>query len=352
MFKILLNFFSKDIAIDLGTANTLFYLKGEGILLNEPSVVVLDKTKGKVLYVGKEAKEMLGKTPPNMEVIRPLKDGVISDYETTKAMISLFIMKVLKRKRLVKPRIAICVPAGITQVEKKAVIDSALQAGGREILLIEEPMAAAIGAGLDISAPYGNMVVDIGGGTTEVAVISLSSVAYSESVRVAGDEGNEAIMDYFKRKYNLFIGENTAEKVKIAIGSAFPLPEELSCDVSGRDMVSGIPRNITVKDDEIRDALKPPVEEIVRSVKRALEKTPPELSADILDKGIYLTGGGALLKGLDKLITEETGLKVRVTDDPLTDVAKGTGTAIEEYKKYRHYSCGCRINRRRRIYSS
>ena len=336
MFKKILNFFSKDIAIDLGTANTLFYLKGEGILLNEPSVVVLDKNKGKVLYVGKDAKGMMGKTPPNMEVIRPLKDGVISDYETTKSMISLFILKVLKRKRIVKPRIAICVPAGITQVEKKAVIDSGLQSGGREVLLIEEPMAAAIGAGLDIFAPYGNMVVDIGGGTTEVAVISLSSVAYSESVRVAGDEGNEAIMDYFKRKYNLFIGENSAEKVKIAIGSAFPLGEELTFDVSGRDMVSGIPKNITVSDSEIREALKPPVDEIVRSVKRALEKTPPELSADILDRGIYLTGGGALLKGLDRLITEETGLKVQVTSDPLTDVVKGTGKAIEEYKKYRN----------------
>ncbi len=336
MFKKILNFFSKDIAIDLGTANTLFYLKGEGILLNEPSVVVLDKNKGKVLYVGKEAKSMMGKTPPNMEVIRPLKDGVISDYETTKSMISLFIIKVLKRKRIVKPRIAICVPAGITQVEKKAVIDSGLQSGGREVLLIEEPMAAAIGAGLDIFAPSGNMVVDIGGGTTEVAVISLSSVAYSESVRVAGDEGNEAIMDYFKRKYNLFVGENTAERVKMAIGSAFPIGEQLTFDVSGRDMVSGIPKNITVTDDEIREALKPPVEEIVRSVKRALEKTPPELSADILDKGIYLTGGGALLKGLDRLITEETGLKVQVTSDPLTDVVKGTGKAIEEYKKYRN----------------
>ncbi len=336
MIRRILNFFSKDIAIDLGTANTLFYLKGEGILLNEPSVVVLDKNKLKVLYVGKEAKAMMGKTPPNMEVIRPLKDGVISDYETTKAMIGLFILKVLKRKRLVKPRIAICVPAGITQVEKKAVIDSAMQAGGREILLIEEPMAAAIGAGLDITLPTGNMVVDIGGGTTEVAVISLSSVAYSESVRVAGDEANEAIMDYFKRKYNLFIGENTAERVKIAIGSAFPLDEELSFDVSGRDMISGIPKNITVTDNEIREALKPPVDEIVRSVKRALEKTPPELSADILDNGVYLTGGGALLKGLDKLITKETGLKVQVTSEPLTDVVKGTGKAIEEYKIFKN----------------
>jgi rod shape-determining protein MreB len=336
MFKKLLNFFSKDLAIDLGTANTLFYLKGEGIILNEPSVVVVDRSKNKVLNVGAEAKSMMGKTPPNLEVIRPLKDGVISDFETTKAMISVFIKRVLKRKGLVKPRIAVCVPAGITQVEKKAVIDSALQAGGREVLLIEEPMAAAIGAGLDISLANGNMVVDIGGGTTEVAVISLSSVAYSESVRVAGDEGNEAIMDYFKRKYNLFIGELTAERVKIAIGSAFPLEEELTYDVSGRDMIAGIPKNITITDAEIREALEEPVSEIVRSVKRALEKTPPELSSDILDNGVYLTGGGALLKGLDRLITHETGLKVQVTESPLTDVVKGTGRAIEEYKKYKN----------------
>ncbi len=332
----LFNFLSKDIAIDLGTANTLFYLKGEGIVLNEPSVVVLDKQLNKPIYIGSAAKEMMGKTPPNMEVIRPLKDGVISDFETTKEMIKYFIVKVLKRKRLVKPRIAVCVPAGITQVENKAVIDSALQAGGREILLIEEPMAAAIGAGLDITAPTGNMVVDIGGGTTEVAVISLSSIAYSESVRVAGDEANESIMDYMKKKYNLFIGENTAEKVKIVIGNAFPLEEELTYDISGRDLVTGIPKNITVTSEEIREALNNPVMEIVKSVKRALEKTPPELSADILENGIFLTGGGGLLKGLDKLISKETGLKVQVTESPLTDVAKGTGIALEHYKEYKN----------------
>ena len=336
MFGKLFNFLSKDIAIDLGTANTLFYLKGEGIVLNEPSVVVLDKQLNKPIYIGSDAKEMMGKTPPNMEVIRPLKDGVISDFETTKEMIKYFIVKVLKRKRLVKPRIAVCVPAGITQVENKAVIDSALQAGGREVLLIEEPMAAAIGAGLDITAPTGNMVVDIGGGTTEVAVISLSSIAYSESVRVAGDEANESIMDYMKKKYNLFIGENTAEKVKIVIGNAFPLEDEMTYDVSGRDLVTGIPKNVTVTSEEMREALNNPVMEIVKSVKRALEKTPPELSADILENGIFLTGGGGLLKGLDKLISKETGLKVQVTESPLTDVAKGTGIALEYYKEYKN----------------
>ncbi len=335
MFGKLLSFFSKDVAIDLGTANTLFYLKGEGIVLNEPTVVVLDKTSNKVMYVGLAAKQMMGKTPPHMEVIRPLKDGVISDFETTKEMIKYFILKVLKRRRLIKPKIAVCVPAGITQVEKKAVIDSGLQAGGREILLIEEPMAAAIGAGLDITAPSGNLVVDIGGGTTEVAVISLSSVAYSESVRIAGDEANESIMDYLKKKYNLFVGENSAESLKISIGCAYPLEQELTCDVAGRDMVTGIPRNITITSEEMREALKEPVNEIVKSVRRALEKTPPELSADIYDKGVYLTGGGALLRGLDKLISEETGLKVEVTESPLTDVAKGTGIALENYSMYK-----------------
>ncbi len=335
MLSKILNFFSKDIAIDLGTANTLFYVKGDGILLNEPSVVAVDRRENKILYVGTPAKEMLGKTPPEVEVIRPLKDGVISDFDVTKAMIQYFISQVLKKRRFLKPRIAVCVPAGITQVEKKAVIDACLMAGGREILLIEEPMAAAIGAGLNIEEPSGNMVVDIGGGTTEVAVISLGAIAYSESVRVAGDEANEAIMDYMKKKYNLYIGENTAEKIKIEIGSAYPLEEELSYDVAGRDIVTGIPKNITVTDKEIREALQQPVQEIVRAVKRALEKTPPELSADILQKGIYLTGGGALLKGLDKLISSETGLKVKVTDDPLTDVVKGTGTALEEYNRYR-----------------
>jgi rod shape-determining protein MreB len=336
MLSKIFGFLSKDVAIDLGTANTLFYLKGEGIVLNEPTVVVIDKTSNKVLYVGFAAKQMMGKTPPHMEVIRPLKDGVISDFETTKEMIKYFILKVLKRKRLIKPKIAVCVPAGITQVEKKAVIDSGLQAGGREILLIEEPMAAAIGAGLDITAPSGNLIVDIGGGTTEVAVISLSSVAYSESVRIAGDEANEAIMDYLKKKYNLFIGENSAEAVKIAIGCAYPLEEELTYDIAGRDMVTGIPRNITITSEEMREALKEPVNEIVKSVRRALEKTPPELSADIYDKGVHLTGGGALIKGLDKLISEETGLKVEVTESPLTDVAKGTGIALENYSIYKN----------------
>ena len=335
MLSSILNFFSKDIAIDLGTANTLFYVKGDGILLNEPSVVVVNKRDNKIVYIGKPAKEMIGKTPPDLEVIRPLKDGVISDFDVTKTMIQYFITQVLKKRKFFKPRIAVCIPAGITAVEKKAVIDSCLMAGGREILLIEEPMAAAIGAGLDIEKPSGNMVVDIGGGTTEVAVISLSAIAYSESVRVAGDEANEAIMSYLKQKYNLIIGENTAEKIKIAIGNAYELGEELTYEVSGRDLVSGIPKSIILTDKEVREALDEPVKAIVNAIKRALEQTPPELSADILEKGIYLTGGGALLKGLDKLISTETGLKVTVTEDPLTDVVKGTGKAIEEFKKYK-----------------
>ena len=336
MFKSLLNFFSKDIAIDLGTANTLFYVKGDGILLNEPSVVVVNKKDNKIVYIGNEAKKMIGKTPADLEIIRPLKDGVISDFDITKAMIQYFITKVLKKRKFFKPRIAVCIPAGITAVEKKAVIDSCLMAGGREVLLIEEPMAAAIGAGLSIEQPVGNMVVDIGGGTTEVAVISLSAIAYSESVRVAGDEANEAIMVYMKQKYNLIIGENTAEKIKIEIGSAYELEEDLTYEVSGRDLISGIPKSILLTDREIREALKEPVKIIVDSIKRALEKTPPELSADILDNGIYLTGGGALLKGLDKLISAETGLHVTVTENPLTDVVKGTGKAIENYKIYKN----------------
>ncbi len=335
MFGSIFSFLSKDIAIDLGTANTLFYVKGDGILLNEPSVVVIEKGTNKIVYIGKAAKEMMGKTPPDLEVIRPLKDGVISDFDVTKAMIQYFIAQVLKKRKFFKPRIAVCIPAGITAVEKKAVIDSCLMAGGRDVLLIEEPMAAAIGAGLNIEEPSGNMVVDIGGGTTEVAVISLSAITYSESVRVAGDEANEAIMSYLRQKYNLIIGENTAEKIKIAIGSAYELDEELTYEVSGRDLVSGIPKSIVLTDKEIREALQEPVKAIVNAIKRALENTPPELSADILEKGIYLTGGGALLKGLDKLISKETGLYVTVTEDPLTDVVKGTGKAIEEYKRFK-----------------
>ena len=335
MLKAILSLFSKDIAIDLGTANTLFYVKGDGILLNEPSVVVVNRRDNKIVYIGKAAKDMIGKTPPDLEVIRPLKDGVISDFDVTKAMIQHFLTQVLKKRKFFKPKIAVCIPAGITAVEKKAVIDSCLMAGGRDVLLIEEPMAAAIGAGLNIEEPVGNMVVDIGGGTTEVAIISLGAIAYSESVRVAGDEANESIMSYLKQKYNLIIGENTAEKIKIAIGSAFELDEELSYEVSGRDLVSGIPKSVILTAAEIREALQEPVRAIVDAVKRALEKTPPELSADILERGLYLTGGGALLKGLDKLITSETGLHVTVTEDPLTDVVKGTGKALEEYKRFR-----------------
>lgn len=329
----LFGLFSSDLAIDLGTANTLVYVKGKGIVCAEPSVVAVQKdSKGikKVLAVGREAKEMLGRTPGNIEAIRPMKDGVIADFEITEAMLRYFIRKVHNRKNLLRPRIIICVPFGITEVERRAVRESAQCAGAREVYLIEEPMAAAIGAGLPVTEATGSMIVDIGGGTTEVAVISLAGIVFSQSVRVAGDKMDEAIIQYIKRKYNLLIGERTAEMVKITIGNAYPNGEVKTMEIKGRDLVAGVPRILTVNGDEIREAIAEPVNAIVEAVRIALEKTPPELAADIMDKGIVLTGGGALLKHLDVLLREETGLPVSIGDDPLSAVVLGTGRALDE----------------------
>ena len=336
----LMGFLSRDLAMDLGTANTLIYQKGQGIVLNEPSVVALTVDTRKVVAVGQEAKEFLGRTPMKIEAIRPMKDGVIADFNTTQEMIKFFLTKVQGARRIVRPRIVIGVPTGITQVEKRAVIEAAQMAGAREVHLIDEPMAAAIGAGLGIHEPYGNMIVDIGGGTTEVAVISLSAIAYSESVRVAGDEVNEAIMRYMQKKHQLLIGENTAETAKIAIGNAYPLDSPQSYPIRGKEMISGRPRVVEVNDVEIREALTEPVSAIIEAVKRALEKTAPELAADIYDSGITLAGGGALLKGLDRLIAKETQLKVNLTEDPLTSVALGTGLAMEKLTEYRKVFVG------------
>jgi len=333
-FTRLLGMLGKDLAMDLGTANTLLYTPKEGIVLNEPSVVAMETKTGKVIAVGKEAKDFLGRTPERITAIRPMKDGVIADFEVTKEMISFFIKKVIRGLSLVKPRIVICVPTGITQVEKRAVIESGLQAGAREVKLIEEPMAAAIGAGLAIEEPIGNMVVDIGGGTTEVAVISLSAVAYAESVRVAGDEMNEAVQRYFQDKYQLLIGENMSEKIKMKLGSALPLGETLVGEVSGKNIVDGTPRTIEITDAQVREAIQEPVAAIVMAVKRALEKTPPELVGDIARNGLLLAGGGALLKGLDRLISRETNLSVIVDEDPLTTVVRGTGRSLAEDKRF------------------
>jgi rod shape-determining protein MreB and related proteins len=330
VFDWLFGMFSNDLAIDLGTANTLIYVKGKGIILSEPSVVAIKKGTNQVLKVGREAKEMLGRTPGSIVAIRPLKDGVIADFDVTEQMIRAFILKSHNRKALVRPRVIVGVPSGITQVEKRAIRDSADHAGAREVYLIEEPMAAAIGAGLPVQEPSGSMIVDIGGGTTEVAVISLSGIVYSQSVRIAGDEMDEAITQYLKRKYNLLVGERTSENVKIQIGSAYPFDEPRKMDIKGRDLVDGIPKTLTINDSDIRESLHDPVYAIVEAVKIALERTPPELSADIAEKGIVLAGGGALLHGLDTLIALETHLKVRVADDPLSCVVLGTGKVLDE----------------------
>lgn len=329
------NNFSHDLAIDLGTANTLIYVKGKGIVCAEPSVVAINRDTKEVLAVGTEAKSMLGRTPANIIALRPMKDGVIADFEITEKMLRYFIQKVHNRRSLIRPRVVISVPSGVTQVEKRAVKDSAIQAGAREVYVIEEPMAAAIGAGLPIQEAFGNMVVDIGGGTTEVAVISLSGIVYTNSVRVAGDEMDEAIVEYIKNKYNLLIGYSTGEKIKISIGSAYPLEQEMSVEIKGRDRIAGIPKTIEICDKEIREALDAAVELIVNAIKTALERTPPELSADIIDRGVVLTGGGALLKGLDKRISEVTGLPVLIADDPLTAVARGAGKILDEIKLLR-----------------
>ncbi len=332
-FDAVLGAFSNDLAIDLGTANTLVYVKGKGIVLSEPSVVAVrtdKRMKSRVLAVGLEAKNMLGRTPGNIVAIRPMRDGVIADFEVTEAMIRHFIQKVHNRRTFVRPRIIIAVPSGITQVEKRAVRESAESAGAREVFLIEEPMAAAIGAGLPITEPTCNMVVDIGGGTTEVAVISLAGIVYSRSIRVAGDKMDSAIIQYIKRRYNLLIGERTAETIKITIGNAYPDPNDLeTMDIKGRDLVTGIPKIITVDTEEIRVAISEQIDAIVETVKIALEQTPPELSADIVDRGIIVTGGGGQLKNLDKLLHEETGLPIRVTDDPMSTVALGSGKTLD-----------------------
>ncbi len=331
LFTLVAGLFSNDMAIDLGTANTLVYVRGEGIVLNEPSIVAIHQADNTVLAVGKEAKAMLGRTPGNIVAIRPLKDGVIADFDVTEKMLGYFIRRVHRRRALVRPRIVIGVPSGITQVEKRAVRDSAMQAGAREVYLIWEPMAAAIGAGMPIIEPGGNMVVDIGGGTTEVAVISLSGIVYSRSVRIAGDEMDEAIVQYIRKNYNLLVGERRAEEIKIRLGSAYATGgERRTMEVKGRDLIDGIPKTIVIGDDEIRESLREPIMTIVDAVRTALERTPPELAADIVDKGIVLTGGGALLKGLDQLLRQETNLPITVAEDPLSCVALGIGKVLDE----------------------
>jgi rod shape-determining protein MreB len=335
MFNSLFGWLSKDLAIDLGTANTLVYLKGKGIVTNEPSVVAVHRDpRGvkRVIAVGEEAKRMLGKTPGSIVAIRPLKDGVIADFEITEAMLKYFIQKIHNKKSYARPRIVISIPSGITPVEKRAVKESAESAGAREVYLVEEPMAAAIGVGLPITEPSGNMIVDIGGGTTEVAVISLAGIVYCNSVRIAGDKIDEAIIQYIKRKYNLLIGERTGEMIKIEIGSAYPFPNEheMSLEIKGRDLVGGIPKTLEVSSKDIREAIAEPVNAIVDSVRIALERTPPELAADIVDKGIVLSGGGALLRNLDLLIREVTRLPVIVADNPTTAVVEGAGRVLDE----------------------
>ena len=340
MFSWLLGYFSNDIGIDLGTANTLVYVKDRGIVLREPSVVAIQQGTNRVLAVGEEAKRMLGRTPGNIVAIRPMKAGVIADFEVTEAMLRYFIRKAHNRKWVVRPRIIISVPSGITEVEKRAVKDSATHAGAREVYLIEEPMAAAIGVGLPVQEPAGNMIVDMGGGTTEVAIISLAGIVLSRSVRVGGDEMDEAIVQYLKRVYNLMIGERTAEEIKITIGSAYPLGEEMSTEVKGRDLVAGLPKTLTITSEEIREALQEPVSAIVEAIRITLERCPPELSSDLVDRGIVLAGGTSQLRGMDKLLAEQTGLPVHVAEDPLSAVAEGTGVVLHELNFLRKVSSG------------
>ncbi len=338
MFNFLSRYFSHDLAIDLGTASTLIYIKGQGIVLNEPSVVTLETHSKKILAVGEEAKKMVGRTPGNLTSIRPMRDGVIADFDMTEQMLRHFIQKVHPKGTLVRPRIIIGVPSRITQIEQRAVKESAELAGAREVYLIEEPVAAAIGAGLPITEPSGNMVVDIGGGTTDIAVISLGGIVYSESVRIAGDQIDGAIMNHLKREYSLLIGEHMAEKIKMEIGSAFPFQEKKQMAVKGRDIVSGIPRTIFIDDEEIRNALQDCIATIVSAVRLALEHTPPELAGDIIDHGIVLTGGGSLLNGLDDRLREETALPIVTVDDPLSSVVLGVGKTLEELSLLRKVS--------------
>lgn len=327
-FSRLTRIFSNEIGIDLGTANTLVNVKGYGIVLREPSVVAVKGNK--VLAVGDEAKRMLGRTPGSITAIRPLKDGVIADFSTTEAMLRYFIKKAIAKRGRRRPNVLIAIPSGITEVERKAVIESALSAGARRVYLIEEPMAAAIGVGLPVTEASGNMIVDIGGGTTEVAIISLAGIVFSRSVRTAGDELDDAIISHLRRAFNLMIGERTAEDIKMRIGSAYPLPKEMTMDVSGRDLVAGLPKTVTITSEEIREAISEPLNAIVNAVRVTLERCPPELAADLVDRGIVLAGGGALLKGIDKLLHDQTGLPIHIAEDPLSAVAEGTGKALSE----------------------
>jgi rod shape-determining protein MreB and related proteins len=323
--------FSSDLAIDLGTTNTLVYAKGKGIVVNEPSIVAINKNTSEVVAVGREAKDMLGRTPGNIVAIKPMKDGVIADFKVTEKMLTYFIQKAHNRRVLIHPRIVIAVPSEITPVERRAVQDTAYRARAREVYLVEQALAAAIGAGLPIEEPFGNMVVDIGGGTTDIAIISMSGIVYSRSVRVAGNEMDEVVMHYLKRKYNLLIGERTAERIKMEIGSAYPLGKPLTMEVKGRNLIEGVPRTVTIDDSEIREALSECISTILNAIRVALERTPPELSADLSDRGIVLTGGGALIKNLDRRIREETGLPVSIADDPLAAVVLGTGKMLSDF---------------------
>ncbi len=329
LYNYILDLFSNDIGIDLGTATTLVYVKGEGIVLCEPSVVAVKRGTSHVLAVGEEAKRMLGRTPGNIVAIRPMRDGVITDFEVTEAMLRSFISRVRRKRFQIRPRIVIAIPSGITEVERRAVRESAERAGARDVILLEEPIAAAIGVGLPIQEPVGNMIIDVGGGTTEIAVISLKGIVFSKSIRIGGDEMDEAIIEYLKKTYNLMIGERTAEDIKIKIGSAYPLEEELTREVKGRDLVSGLPKAITITSEEVREALQDPLRSIVEIAKMSLERTPPELAADLIEHGIVMAGGGSLLKGIDKLISEETGLPVHIAENPTLAVVTGTGKYLE-----------------------
>jgi len=329
------SFVGRDLAVDLGTANTLVYVRGRGVVLDEPSVVAVNTTSRGIVAVGAEAKRMIGRTPGNIVAIRPLKDGVIADFDTTERMLRYFIQRVHKRRHFSKPRIVICVPSGVTGVEQRAVKDAGYQAGARKVYIIEEPMAAAIGAGLPVHEPTGNMVVDIGGGTTEVAVVSLGGIVTSRSIRTGGDELDQAIISFVKKEYSLMLGERTAEEVKMTIGSAFPAPEEPQAEVRGRDLLSGLPKTIILTAEEIRAAIEDPVEQIVDAVKATLDECPPELAGDIMDRGIVLTGGGALLRGLDERLRHETGMPIQIADDPLYSVALGSGKCVEEFEALR-----------------
>lgn len=330
MLKALFGRFAKDMGIDLGTANTLVCVEGQGVVLQEPTVVAIEKETHRIFAVGDEARQMLGRTPSNIIAVRPMRDGVIADFEITKKMLHYFINKAGKNIGMFAPRVIIGIPSGITEVEKRAVMDAGIQAGAREVLLIEEPRAAAIGAGMDVGGPSGNLIVDIGGGTTEVAVIALGGIVSSRSIRIAGDEMNESVMSYIKRNFNLLIGERTAEDIKKEIGSAYPLENHESMEVRGRDLLTGLPKTIVVTGQEIQEALSDSIASIVEAVRLTLEKTPPELAADILDKGIVMAGGGSMLRGIDRLLSEETGMPVQIAEDPLTCVARGTGMALEK----------------------